>query len=264
MMTAWSEDVARFADAIRGWVELDAEMAGPMKYPLATALDIYRNNWRGNLHGALAGAYPVVQALVGAEFFRLMARAFIAAHPSRSGNLHRYGAEFGDLIAGFAPAGDLPYLADVARLEWACHLAYFAPDAEALDLSRLARMSPGDFAMLRLLLHPGCRVVRSDYPVASIWQAHQPGMPQDFRIDLDTGGETALVCRHHDEAGVHALSPAEAHWLEHIAAGAPLGAAVAATLAGHPDFDLQALLARLVALDALIDLEPTTSPGEGQ
>ncbi len=254
-MIAWYEDVERFGEAIRGHGELDAATAAPMNYPMSAGLDIYRNNFRGNLQDALAGAYPVAGALVGEDFFRMMARAFITAHPSRSGNLHHYGAEFSDFIATFAPARELPYLSHVARLEWACHLAYFAPDADALDISCLVPMSPGELAQLRLLLHPACRIVRSEYPIASIWQAHQPGMPQHFHINLDAGGESALVWRYNDEVGVHPLGLAEADWLEQIASDVSVGDALAATLTRHPGFDLQAALGRLVSLDALIDFE---------
>jgi len=67
------------------------EQIGPAypHYSADTALEVYRNNYRGNLHDALAGAYPVIRQLVGDEFFRYMARKFIEQYPSRSGNLHR-------------------------------------------------------------------------------------------------------------------------------------------------------------------------------
>lgn len=263
-MSAWPEDVRLFAATLRGGTGPGAAIASGAHCPLAAALEIYRNNYRGNLQGALAAAYPVTEALVGEDFFRMMARHFIAQRPSRSGNLHHYGAELADFIRTFAPASGLAYLPDVARLEWACHLAYFAPDADALDVARLARLAPEDLAALRLLLHPACALVKSGFPVATIWQAHQPGMPADFHIDLDAGGEQALVCRLSDAVGVHLLTAAEADWVERVADGMPLGAALSATLAGHPEFSLQATLARLASLDALIDFELTEPPQEDE
>lgn len=261
-MSAWSEDVSLFARAIRGRAELGAETASGAHYSQAAAQEIYRNNYRGNLQGALAAAYPVVESLVGTEFFRMMARHFISQYPSRRGNLHCYGAELADFVRSYAPARALAYLADVASLEWASHLAYFAQDTDMLDVARLANVRPEDFTALRLLLHPACRLVKSEFPIVSIWQAHQTEMPSDFRIDLDLGPEHAWVCRQDLQVGVHRLNPAEADWLEHIMSGAPLGTALATTLAGHPDFDLQAALTRLVSLDALIDFELTAPPQE--
>jgi len=67
-------------------------------YPVDVAIEIYRNNYRGNLHDALAGAYPVIKQLVGDEFFRFLARKYIEKYPSRSANLHQYGEELQFLL----------------------------------------------------------------------------------------------------------------------------------------------------------------------
>ena len=68
----------------------------------------------------------MIHQLVGEEFFRLLAKRFIEQHPSHSGNLHRYGSEMAEFLMHFENTQHLAYLPDVARLEWAYHLAYFA------------------------------------------------------------------------------------------------------------------------------------------
>lgn len=189
-----------FARAIVGGEEASSRVDGTYaNYSAAIAIDIYRNNYRGNLHDALAGAYPVVRQLVGDDFFRFMGRKFIAQYPSRNANLHRYGAELADFVAAFEPAKELLYLEDVAALEWACHQAYFAADADALDIDELAQIPAERYAELILHLQPSCHLLHSRYPVAAIWHAHQPGVGDDFRIDLDSGACDALVCRRGDK-----------------------------------------------------------------
>ena len=230
-------------------------------YPAAIALEIYRNNYRGNLHDALAGAYPVVEQLVGKDFFRLLTRKYIEQHPSRSGNLHRYGAEMDDFIATFSAAQSLVYLSDVAALEWACHCAYFAADATALDINKLALVAPEDYPNLALLTHDACHVVSSQYPIAAIWHVHQsggqadtqPGADSDFQIDLDSGPCYALVTRDADAVRVGELTQAEAGWLLRIQAGISLGEATSATLDSAQDFDLQGTLLNLVSQGVLTD-----------
>lgn len=110
--------------------------AAPALNPAGLA--VYRNNYRVGLIDTLAFIYPVCRQLVGEDFFSGLARAFIGGHPSHSGNLHLYGAGFGDFIAGFEHARELPYLADVARLEWRVHRAYYAADAAPVDSAALA------------------------------------------------------------------------------------------------------------------------------
>ncbi|HXH04204.1 MAG TPA: DNA-binding domain-containing protein, partial [Candidatus Competibacteraceae bacterium] len=103
----------------------------------AARLGLYRNNTVLNLGDALAAAYPVLQRLLGADCFRALARAYIGAHPSRSGDLHDYGDALADFLAGLPELAALPYLADVARLEWRVHRAYFAAEAAPCDLAAL-------------------------------------------------------------------------------------------------------------------------------
>ncbi|MDE1990338.1 MAG: putative DNA-binding domain-containing protein [Betaproteobacteria bacterium] len=228
----------------------------PTRYPLSEALDIYRNNWRHNLRQALAGAYPVLVQVVGEAFFRQLATRFMDEHPSASGNLHDYGDALPAFLQGFAPAQPLSYLPDLAALEWACHRAYFAPDEPPLDLQALARLpeqvAEGGAGVvedtlehLRFEFHPACTLLASPWPVDAIWRAHQPGAPEDFRIDLKDGPCRVLVNRSEGEATVSALAEDEFRWLREIHAGATLGDATARTLEHHPDFNPGILLPRL-------------------
>ncbi len=222
-------------------------------YSLANAIDIYRNNYRCNLHDALAGAYPVIKQLVGDDFFRFLARKFIEQYPSRNANLHHYGAELADFVAHFPAAQELVYLPDVAALEWACHVAYFAADKTILDLERLSQVTPEQYPNLVLHIHPACQVVHSPYPISAIWLAHQAGAISDFHIDLDSGPCIALVHRKENVVQVKPLSSEQNDWLQRIQSGQALGDATAATLIDYPAFDLQTTLLTLLEQWVLVD-----------
>ena len=259
-MAELDDELASFARAIVSGAAPSAQIETRYaNYSGEVALEVYRNNYRGNLHDALAGAYPVTKQLVGDDFFRFMARKFVEQYPSRSANLHHYGAELADFLAGFTPAQELVYLPDVAALEWACHVAYFAEDAPLLALDSLAQVAPEQYPDLLLHLHPACRILRSPYPVNAIWQAHQPGAAADFHIDLDSGAAIVLVSRMEGRVQVTDLSAAAADWLAHIQSGTPLGAAIIATLEHYPEFDLPAMLLRLAALQVLSGFELATA-----
>ena len=241
-----NDELSDFARTIVRGEEPSSQInANYSKYSATVAIEVYRNNYRGNLHDTLVGAYPVIEQLVGKDFFRMMTRNYIGQHLSRGGNLHHYGAEMANFIADFEPAQGLAYLPDVARLEWACHCAYFAEDADTLDISNLAQISPERYA--DLILHSSCLWVRSRYPIADIWHAHQPGANSDFHIDLDSAPCIALVNRRKDIILVSELSIADAEWLQAMQAGNPLGTTTDTVLKNHPDFDLQATLLNLVA-----------------
>jgi hypothetical protein len=242
-------DLTDFARAIAQGEDCLRQIKSGKNYAAKVAMQIYRNNYRGNLHDALASVYPVIQQLVGEDFFRLVTREYMMRHPSRSGNLNHYGKRMADFLASFKPARQLVYLPDVARLEWACHCAYFAEDAKALDLAKLAHIPEARYGELILHIHPACHLVCSTYPIAVIWHANQTETGQG--IDLGSGASNALVSRVNDAVTVHELSPAEAAWFFRIQKGIPLGKATAETIARHAGFDLQTMLLNFMAKNIL-------------
>jgi hypothetical protein len=253
-MSDLNNDLAQFARAIVRKDEPSSLInTRYVNYLLDTSIEVYRNNYRGNLHDALSGAYPVIKQLVGDDFFRFLALGFIEQNPSRSANLHHYGAELADFVTHFKPAQELVYLSDIAALEWACHVAYFEKDVAIFDFKKLAELPAEDHPNLVFDLHPATRIVRSNYPINAIWQAHQPNASTDSDINLNSGHCIALISRKADVVQVIELSPADAEWLQLIKEGSPLGIATFQTLQNYPDFDLQTTLLKLVIENVLID-----------
>ena len=76
---------------------------------------VYRNNVVAGLANTLRSRFPATEKIVGEEFFAAMARAFVTEKPPRTPLLAAYGDEFPAFVAAFAPARELPYLADVAQ-----------------------------------------------------------------------------------------------------------------------------------------------------
>lgn len=180
------------------WMDALQRTAGAPESCLRDARDIarfevYRASYEANLGHALRDTYPVVNRLVGEDFFGQVARAYLRAHPSRSGDLHEYGAEFASFLAAQDWGGDLPYLPDVARLEWLAHQAFHAANAEPLTLAALAELPPESYGGLCLL--PSVRLMHSEFPVHRIWQVNQESWAGDAAVSLDAGGVRLAVSR---------------------------------------------------------------------
>lgn len=136
---------------------------------------VYRNNVLASLIDALADSFPVVQALVGEPFFRAMAQIYVWECPPESPILAEYGDRLPLFIRQFAPAAAVPYLADVAQLEWLRIQAFHSADGTRVATTTLATVW-ADVEHLpdrRLTLHPSLQLIRSPYAVVSIWAAHQ-------------------------------------------------------------------------------------------
>lgn len=213
---------------------------------VAGRMAIYRANMVASAEKALASAYPVIRQVVGDDFFHGLAREYQRGTPSTSGDLTAFGATFGAFLAAFEHTQSLPYLPDLARLEWAVHLAYGAADAPDWDPASLAAVKPEQQAAIRFQWVPGTAVVGSAHPVVRIWTIHQAGYDGEFSVDWDRA-DTALVSRDGFAVQVSVCGPAEAAFVRASLEGAPLADATAAALADHPDFDLGALLGRALS-----------------
>ena len=221
----------------------------------ARRFGIYRNNVAASLTDAMADSYPVVQQLVGDAFFRAMAGEFVGAFPPRSPVLAWYGASFPDFIAAFPPVAELPYLADVARLEWrrveSWHSADAVPVTEC-DLTNLLA-DEAKLARSRFVLHPAARLLTSRYPVASLWAAHQSDTAEVAlgQIDMSTP-ETALLVRPDLDVEIFRIESAAGKFIERLNAGVTFGDAAAIE-----QFDLVATLTLLLQTRSIVGFSTT-------
>jgi hypothetical protein len=209
-------------------------------------LGFYRTNVFGNYLEGLRATYRCVENLVGTGCFAHHAERFIRETPSRSGDLNRYGGEFPDFLAQDPITEQLPYLPDVARLEWLLEEVFYEADHAALDLEHLARVPPERYADLRFALHPACRLLRSAYPVRRIWQVSQPGYQGDQAVVLD-GGDHLLLRREGFDPVVESVTAAEFALLRALGGAESLGTACAAAQSELPELDVSICLQRRVA-----------------
>ncbi|MCW5747590.1 MAG: putative DNA-binding domain-containing protein [Alphaproteobacteria bacterium] len=241
------------AHVLTGDAELLVDAAVSDRIPAAARLRVYRHHVFTSLSAALGTTFATVRGVVGDDFFAGMARAFITRSPPAGPVLSEYGAAFADFVAQWPAAAQLPYLADVARLDWALNVAYTAPDSPALTGAQLAAVPPDQLGDLRLEPRAGVSLLCSSYPVDRIWALNHGGDKET--VDLDAGGVTLLVFPRDDDAGFASLDSAIAGLTTALAAGNALGGAVEQTMQHHPDLDVGAALGRLLSLGALAALD---------
>lgn len=215
-----------------------AGVVGPDGLPDAKRFAVYRNNVAASLTRALEAAFPVVQKLVGPEFFIGMAGAFLRAHPPRHRQLMLYGADLPAFLESFAPVAQLGYLPDVARLEQALRESYHAADSTALPPEALGRLSEAELLRARISLAPSARFLASDWPIHAIWLANTTGGPAPRMV-----GQEVAVLRTGFDPAPYLLPPGGAGFLRALQAGAALDAALSEVPEG---FDLSTILGLLL------------------
>ncbi|MFN4156595.1 MAG: DUF2063 domain-containing protein [Paracoccaceae bacterium] len=167
-------------------------LTAPEREEVAQRFKVYRNNIQHSLTRALAARFPVIEQLVGTEFFAAMAGVFIAESPPADPVLLRWGETFATFLDQFPPVLYLPFLGDVARLEYLRGRACHAADAQSIAADALNVPDPES---LRLDLHPSVGLFFARMPAVQIWQSHQPGAT---RKPLTQGPDHALIAREAD------------------------------------------------------------------
>lgn len=238
--------------ALNGWLN---ESAGRLQRGLAA----YQANLGAAAERALASTFPTMRQLMGDESFAAMARAFVRTHPPSRGDLAWLGEALPSFIADSEALRSEPYLADVARLEWAVQQADAAADHDEPPRG-LERLADSDPSQLTLRFRPGVALLVSPYPVASIWLAHRSDADDRFsavREAFASGrGETALVWREGWRARTCALEAPDAGFTQAAFEGRDLAAALGTA---GPHFAFDAWLARALRERWIVGIDTTTS-----
>lgn len=179
-MTTLLDYQTRMLEALRSgdWAAVSSSFAGDGDRR-SLGLRVYANNWMHALISALRDTFPAVRGALGEEAFVPIAVGYVRADPlARDGLLMWYGSSFPDALDAASTVG-APYLADLARLEYAWLEAYHAPEASPLPPAALAALTPAQLVGARVHLHPSLRLRRSDHAVERVWQHYRSGGTRD-------------------------------------------------------------------------------------
>ncbi|WP_299816499.1 DUF2063 domain-containing protein [uncultured Roseibium sp.] len=231
-----------------------AGLVGPDGKAAPKRFNVYRNNVIVSLSEALGQSFPAILSLLGEDYFNALARAFVTRHPPETPVLMWYGGAFADFLERFPPLAAYPYLADVARVEWAWLQAYHAADATPLNPAELSAVAPDKIAGVRFARHPAAAVVTSKWPVLDLVRANRFATDTADSIDLDAP-QSVLVTRPDMDVGVFLLRPGGEVFLSALFEGTTLGEAAASALEKTSEFSLADCLSDCLSSGAFTAIE---------
>jgi len=228
------------------------EASGPAH---ASRFGVYRNNVIAGLINAVSVRYPVVRKLLWDDAFNRVAHQYVVSEPPRSPVLLQYGESFPKFLRGIGRGAAAYYLADVAEIESARTRAYHAIDAAPLSREAFNAVPTDEWPELHIALQPSVALLKSDFPVVSIWQANL--YANDNTLDV-WKPECALIARPHLEVDVRIISAGVCEFIVSLADGQTVGVAIASA-SKAPDFDLAECFNVLVSANIVIGLERCSS-----
>ena len=140
-------------------------------------LNIYRSTMRTAHIDALVETYQCCEKILGDKYFNQIASDYFYKYPATSQNLNLYGKSFPLFLQSWvqdhAELMDYKYLPDLAKLELARELAYYAKEDPIFDFNLLATLNEDSYQHIYFNLSSSLSVLRSIYPVYEIWHANQ-------------------------------------------------------------------------------------------
>lgn len=120
------------------------------------SMQIYHDSSMGGRFKALRNVFPCCEKIVGESFFWQMAMEFLK-QPSTYLTADAQGEQFPHFISEYKAAVSVPYLTDLAKLEWLWYQVFHGLEGEA-----------------------GAKILTSHYPVTQLWEMCQPEYKGDF------------------------------------------------------------------------------------
>ena len=210
---------------------------------------VYRNGYLRTTIEALAANFPVVDTLVGGDYFKQLAHAFVAEFPPTTATLTGYGRDFPDFVASRIN-DELPYLADVARLDFAWLSSFFSSSGKTIDATALADFGDG-IAEVRLALHSSVQLVPINWNVFSIWQLHRRGESAEEKVSIREDPQHILLWRPEQIVQARLLNDPEFAFFSAIAHGETLGVAADAAIARESTFEVRKAFASMLEAQLL-------------
>ncbi len=222
--------------------------------PSVKRFNVYRNNSAVAIAESLQAGFPVVSQLVGDEFFSGMASVYMQTDLPKTPVMLKYGENFPEFIANFEPARSIPYLADIAKLEWYWTQSYNAADANPIGIEKLAEIPQDQISDVTLQFHPSFNLIKSEFPVLSIWSAHNEENTSEILENLDFTPEQGFIVRPEFEVNVIITDITLYNFMENISSGKTLGEAIELLPPEHLE-DLSGYLQYIFNSGTIINLE---------
>lgn len=137
----------------------------------ASGLKIYADAYYKRLITALRTHFPILQKFLGDSAFTQLAYLYLKVNPSCSPSLRWFGDRLADFLAQEPNYSALPYLSELAKLEWTVTLTYDAADSGLVNTRFLENMAPEQWPNMRFGPHPSLHLVYFAWNVVALWES---------------------------------------------------------------------------------------------
>ena len=185
-------------------------------------LAVYAEGYVVRIREALAETYEAVLHVLGRETFAELAVGYARRHPSREYDLGLAGRHLPEFLAEHPLTRELPFLPDLARLEWAAMEAFHAFEQPPLSTAELAGLPAEGLERAHFLFQPSVRLASFGWPVVEIWEQRKRPR-EEVSVELAGRPQRVLIFQQGGQVHCELLEPAQHELLAALLEGRPLG-----------------------------------------
>ncbi len=243
----------KFSDAL-----LDSELPVPAQLlqPDGSAakerFGVYRNNVISGLVDAMVAGFPLTCTLLGEEYFRALAAAYVRQHPPRSPVIAFYGDLLPQFISDFEPLKNYPYLPDVSALELARRQCCNASDQACRAADQLARVDHDKLMQVVPVPHSSLQLLKSDWSIHEILSQHDSPSTK-AKPDLSLGPQSVLLVRPEMQVQQYLLNDAQLCFLQAVDGQLSLATIATLVLEKFPQADFIEMMVLLIQRGAIAE-----------
>ncbi len=141
------------------------------KVSAESRLTIYSDAYRLRLLEALTDTYPTMLKYLGESSFTELATAYIDAHPSTYKSIRWFGDSLANFLSQGAQYQPLPFLIELAQLEWTLTLVFDAADSPIFNLQDMANIPMESWENMVLKTHPSVHLLNFSWNVVEYWRS---------------------------------------------------------------------------------------------
>lgn len=206
--------------------------------------DLIRQNTLSALHIELVRAFPITKRVLGANEFRRAAYDYFQAMVPQAINPMIYCQDFPEFLETFTTDKDIPYLADVATLDFGCYQSEHAMDASPIKNKIFTDMSPEELASKHLQLHPACFWMASPFSIYDVWYRFNSSTPK--KTDASARAQEIVIMRSKNKVEVHKIDKGLIKTLDSLDSGETLNQSLNDGAIEDPSFNAVAAIQFLV------------------
>jgi len=179
------------------------------------AYGVYHNNYIENGIRALSISFPSVLGLLGEEAFRGLARLYLLQEPKQCFDWADYGEQFSLFMFEIDELSDMPFLPEIAELDWRILHIERAKDVD-FNANSFSLLETEEPSQLRFILAPGIQIMQAMFPLKELYAlVHDKQLREN---EASKNAHLQITNKLIDEAITQAKNQSIILWREHYKA----------------------------------------------